>query len=133
MPKTLPDKKIIQGQVAIKCESPNPDYSGCIYVPRELTPEQFHIWWIGTNENRPEISAQQAMYQDRQHLILEWHIDGIRPDHVTPEGDKFPSVWFWQFIAVATELQLEATQSYPKLQSNWTNAINGMTEPMESQ
>lgn len=116
---------MINGQTAVKCISSNPDYPGYIYVPRELSPEQFTQWWKSANNERDDIPYEQAVYQDRHHLVLEWEIDGLKLQHAAPDGSKFPSVWFWGFVRAATEKQVEAAQEPPLLQSNWNELLSG--------
>ncbi|MCP5016120.1 MAG: hypothetical protein GY938_12745 [Ketobacter sp.] len=122
----FPDTKTINGQTAVKCISSNPNFPGCIYVPRELTPEQFTIWWKSANNERDDIPYEQAVYQDCHHLVLEWNVKNLKLNHYTPDGEKFPSVWFWGFVYASTKLQVEAAQQPPKLQSNWIELLNGV-------
>lgn len=127
MPKTqYPDTKIVDGQTAVRVDSPLPHWPGCIYVPRELSPDQFDTWWIAKNTPSPEgCPPERKQYMDRQHLIMEWHIEGVDVHHVTPDGRKLPSANLLGFITAATIPIIDAAMILPNLPGWWNKGATG--------
>lgn len=120
------DIKMIDGQAAVRIESPLEHWPGHIYVPREMTPEQFDTWFVNNNTAAPdECTAERKHYIDRQHLILEWHIEGIEPHHITPDGKKLPSVQLFGLVTAATIPVIDKALSLPNLPGWWNKRASG--------
>lgn len=115
-----PETKIINEQKAIRVDSPLENWPGCIYVPAELSPEQFDKWWKNDNTPNDDIPPERKLFRDRYHLVLEWHIEGLKAHHVEPSGDKLPSMRIAGFIVSATTPIISEARSYPNLPGWWS-------------
>jgi len=121
-----PETKTINGQTAVRVDSPLKNWPGCIYVPQELTPGQFDQWWVAFNTQRPkDTPPERYVYMTRQHLVLEWHIDGVEPHHMSDDGLNLPTARLFGFVTAATMPLIEEAKSFPNLPGWWSDTTNG--------
>ena len=120
------DSKTIDGQAAIAIASPLPAWPGHIFIPRDLSPDQFDQWWVSFNEEAPDgCTPERKAFMDRQHLVLEWHIEGVEPHHVTSDGGKLPTAKLFGFVVAATSPLINEARSLPNLPGWWNAPVNG--------
>lgn len=122
-----PETKQIDGQTAVRWDSPHEDWPGCIYVPRELTPQQFDRWWKNTRENpyTEDAPANFVPYENRFFLVLEWHIKGVKDEHLTGKAIDMPSMKPVLLAVGATLSLVREAQQFPLSPRPSNDSANG--------
>ena len=129
MPKTAeyPEKKVIDGQQAICIDCPLQNWPGCIYVPRSLDEIQFATWWekyqASGGDKRGDLTHTNAikrLYQERYHIILEAHIDGL-----DGFGEELRELALMNFVAAATQPLILEARYLPNLPGWWSATTSG--------
>lgn len=122
-----PRRKLINGQPAARVDCRLRAWQGYVYAPLELNTEQYLTWWEkfqanGGAEGRKDLGHledMQRLFDERKHMILEYHIEGYDPKKVP---DSLTLLNF--FAAVTQPLILEA-RFLPNL-PEWSNvSMNG--------
>lgn len=123
-----------------RVDSPLEAYPGYVVLPVELTPLQFDKWWRAAKaaeaEGDGDVSDWFQAWRMRYHFVLEWHIDGVRPEQVTPDGMKMPSMKLIAWIDRITRGLVEDALDLPKSPAPLKGAENGSapeTETMTAQ
>lgn len=107
-----PKHKQINGQTAVRFDSTYPNWPGCVYVPEDLTPQQFMAWWELSEAPKTKEPGSFRMYRDRYDLILEWHIEGL-PEKPDRDPLKLPSACITTIVREATQSALVHSQVLP--------------------
>lgn len=120
-----------------RVESPVETFPGYVILPRELTPQQFDTWWRAyMAEQQVEDEGLASWFQGwrmRHHLVLEWHIEGLRAEDITADGMRLPSMRLLAWIArITADLPWEALD-LPKSQAPSRGARNGRLQETNSQ
>lgn len=120
-----PTEKRIDGQMCDRVDSPVGDFPGCIYVVRTMSPAQFEQYWLrlhGASDDVAERRLYAADYYNRQHLVAEWHIEGVADGHLGNEhGQSLPAVELINFIVAATTPTVKRAMNLPNLPGWWPN------------
>jgi len=116
--ETYPEAKIINGQTAVFVQSPFEDWSGGIYIPKEMTPLQFDKWWKTTRKNETDKdnddrSPVLMYFEERFFLVLEWQIDGLTDAHLTGKAFDMPSMSLITLANTATVKLINQAQTLP--------------------
>lgn len=129
--KEAPKTKVINGQAAVRVDSPLAFWPGHVYVPRGLSPEQFLTWWekyqAGGGDGRESVGPiddLKRIYQERRHLILEHHIDDVVFD------DSLDDMALLNFVAAVTQKLIIEARFLPNL-PGWSSDTTGGSEMAE--
>lgn len=110
--KKYPKQKQVNGQTAVRFDSTYPQWPGCVYVPEDLTPQQYMAWWELSNAPAANEPSAFRMYKDRYDLIIEWHIAGL-PEKPDRDPLKLPSACIPTIVREATQPILMHSQVLP--------------------
>lgn len=117
-----PRLKVISGQPAVRIDSPLANWPGFVYAPRGLNTEQYLTWWEKYQENGGDgretvgtIGDLQRLYDERRHMILEYHIGGAVFD------EKLNDMALMNFVAAVTQKLIIEARFLPNL-PGWSNA-----------
>lgn len=128
-----PKTKTINGQTAVRVDSPLAFWPGYVYVPRGLSPEQFLAWWekyqANGGDGRPSVGPigdLQRIYQERRHIILEAHIDDV------VLNDDLNDMALFNFVAAVTQKLIVEARFLPNL-PGWSSAGTTGDEPAEQE
>lgn len=119
-----------------KVESPLENWPGHIVVPKELTPEQFHAFWTAHKRHEREDPDDHETHfrfkewESRRHLVLEWHIDGLKPHHISDDPLDLPSMLIIDFLVASTQDLIARAISLPNLRppSNGESSSTAQTD-----
>jgi hypothetical protein len=129
--KEYPKRKRIEGQWCDRVDSPLADYPGCIYVVTNLSSPQFVKFWEMTL-NAPAGQEERMLhlwnYAARQHLVKQWHVQGVNEAHVADEsGRSLPAVELAWLVIQATSPATARALNLPNLAGWWPNTTNTST------
>jgi len=127
MPKFVNEQRI---------DSPLKSFPGYVVLPKELTPAQFDVWWRAyRSEEQSDDDDLASWFQGwrmRHHFVLEWHLEGLKPEQITPDGMKLPSMRILAWIArITADLPWEALD-LPKSDAPLKGAENGSNPMVEA-
>jgi hypothetical protein len=122
----FPKRLRLRGQWCDRVDSPLPDYPGCIYVVTNMSSPQFMRFWEMTHA-APEGAVERYNYLwdygRRQHLVLDWHVQGVNEAHVADDtsGKSLPAVELAGFVVNATWPTVIRAMNLPNLPGWWPN------------
>lgn len=124
-----PHEKLINGQKCDRVDSPLEDFPGCIYVVRYMSPGQFKQYWERIQDGSTDLKERLLFTADfyiRQHLVIEWHIEGIeeRPDE---HGQNLPAQELMNFVVAATAPAVKRATNLPNLPGWWPPTTTTVT------
>lgn len=133
--KEYPQRRRILGQWCDRVDSPLPDYPGCIYVVTNMSSPQFVRFWEATHAAPDGVVERYNYlwdYARRQHLVLEWHVQGVNSAHVGDgSGKSLPAVELAGFVINATWPTAIRAMNLPNLPGWWPNTTPTATSESE--
>lgn len=110
-----------------RIESPYQEWPGYIVVPKELTAAQFAEYWrirLEQDEKGDKRPDELRSFSSRQHMVLDWKIDGLKTSDVTPDGLNLPSIRIALFVIAATQQLIRDATSLPNLRGPSSDTTN---------
>ena len=100
-----------------RIDSPLENWPGYIVVPKELTPEQFCKWWEVMQAENDDDSppGELQSWGNRYHLVLDWHLKGLKSSQIEATGMKLPSMSIAMFVISATQSLIMEARTLPNL------------------